>query len=1255
MTIPHHRGTINVKKKEMMDPNGLLEHHKELHEQFSQILSTIKKIETPKSEAPTFAITTRLGVSTQDPPFPAPPRSTYVNLIKGETKKEATEDANQALYKNPHRPSIFYEPSKSSILPFPSRLKKHKKDDKDERHLLIFKQIHINLPFLKAMIHMPKVAKVLKYLLSHKEKLEKLNHDGKWPEEEEEESDEALAVSFCPRTELVKPLEWKAPKKRLKPSSFEPPKLKLKELSKIVFLQENNQLLVVISSALSTVKKARLLEVLRNHKGPITWSITDINGIDSSFCTNNILMKDEFKPSVQPQRRVNPNIKEVATAKVKNVNGEAQLQALVDKKKVIISEASIRIDLRFEDEGGVDCLSNKVMFEQLTLMRHNVIFVISSHIKKVFANMKREGKDFSRKKKQKSKGKQRKEIEVPSPTSEIPNEERLPITSNDPLPSARRLESSTEASLGDQEDASKQGRMIDNTYQDVEISLVDDTQGRMNEEDMFREVSTADLVTTAGEVVTTAGIEVTTASTTPQISKDELTLAHTLIEIKAAKPKAITTAATTVTAAGFVPMDTKLVKVSDKAVKGSEKAEEGSFKRVAGKLEQGDAKRQMIEEENESKKLKRCLETIPVNDDDVTIKATPISFKSPTIVDYKIFKEQRKSFFKIIRADVEKMYPFTRNILHQMWNDVRLQVDYEVHMAYDLLRLIGRVKKKSVKRLVEKRVAKAIEEYENTRANLDYVGTSKGNTGNAGGTMNVQGCSHKTFMNGKPYSFNGTEGIVGLRRWIEKIENVHILGLVNANRIPWTEFKSVMTTEYCPATKIQRMEQELWTLTLKGDAIEAYNNCFHELALMCPDLVPNENKKIKRYIRWFPERIKGNITSSRPTTLHEAINMARELVEQAVQGKATREIDCRVRHPDAGENYLQDATCYGCDEKRHLKNKCPKRTNHQNEGARARAYVMGTENTQQDPYMVTCTLLVNDHYACILFDLGVEKSFVSTAFTPFIDIAPTALNSSYEVELVDGKVVSTNTILRGCTLSLFNYMFKIDLLPTRLGSFDVILGMDWLSNQHVVIVCYEKIVRMPLPNGEILEIQGERPEKDLRSLSCIKDDEKKLDDIHIARDFLKIFPDDLSPLPPVREIEFRIDLIPGTLLVVKSPYQLAPLEMLELSNQLKELQEKGFIGPSHSPWGVFVLFFQKKDDALRMCIDYKELNKLTIKNRYPLTIIDDLFNQLQGVCYFSKIDLCSRYHQLRVQEEDIPKPRLEPDMGTLSSQSCHLG
>ncbi|GKA87892.1 reverse transcriptase domain-containing protein [Tanacetum coccineum] len=154
-----------------------------------------------------------------------------------------------------------------------------------------------------------------------------------------------------------------------------------------------------------------------------------------------------------------------------------------------------------------------------------------------------------------------------------------------------------------------------------------------------------------------------------------------------------------------------------------------------------------------------------------------------------------------------------------------------------------------------------------------------------------------------------------------------------------------------------------------------------------------------------------------------------------------------------------------------------------------------------NPNVVRVRFFLMSTTSCIILYSGAEKSFVSSAFTPFIDIAPTALNTSYKVELADGKVVSTNTILRSCTLVLLNHVFKIDLLSTRLGSFDVIVGMDWLSYHRAVIDCYEKIFLIPLPNGEILEVQGERPKKDPGSLACIKAEKGSLRTFG-CRDFL---------------------------------------------------------------------------------------------------------------------------------------------------------
>ncbi|GJW39332.1 putative reverse transcriptase domain-containing protein [Tanacetum coccineum] len=320
--------------------------------------------------------------------------------------------------------------------------------------------------------------------------------------------------------------------------------------------------------------------------------------------------------------------------------------------------------------------------------------------------------------------------------------------------------------------------------------------------------------------------------------------------------------------------------------------------------------------------------------------------------------------------------------------------------------------------------------------------------------------------------------------------------------------------------------------------------------------------------------------------------------------------------------------CYECGSTDHVRSACPRlnraqgseenRLNqvaannggqgHGNQGsqARGRAFMLGTEEARQDPNIVT-------------------------------GLKPSELGFKYEIEIASGQLVEIDKVIKGCKLEIDGHVFDIDLIPFRHESFDVIIGMDWLSNYKAEIICHEKVVRIPLSDGKVLRVLGERPEEKARFLMGAKASDKKQEEIVVVRDFPKVFPDDLSGLPPIREIEFRIELIPGATPVAKSPYRLAPSELEELSGQLKELQDKGFIRPSSSPWGAPILFVKKKDGSFRMCIDYRELNKLTVKNRYPLPRIDDLFDQLQGSQFFSKIDLRSGYHQLRVHEDDIPK------------------
>ncbi|GJR74881.1 putative reverse transcriptase domain-containing protein [Tanacetum coccineum] len=503
-------------------------------------------------------------------------------------------------------------------------------------------------------------------------------------------------------------------------------------------------------------------------------------------------------------------------------------------------------------------------------------------------------------------------------------------------------------------------------------------------------------------------------------------------------------------------------------------------------------------------------------------------------------------------------------------------------------------------------------------------------------------------MKCNPNNFYGTEGAIELRRWFEKTKSV--FGISECAEGKKVRFAVAMLQEpalswwnakFCPIEEVQRMEHELWNLKVKEYNIVAYTQRFNELALICLRIIEQERVKVDAYIWGLTDNIKGEVTSSKSAHLNEAVCMAHKLMEQKSQARDERILEgkkrkwesfqsgnssgksnhrdnsrhktfaeitkardarahchncgkighkaryCKEKNVAMGANALPILSCYACSEQGHTRNRCPRKVKQEKVGeVRGRAYAI-KEAEPKDPNVVTDTSMLN--------------------------IDPIKIRSSYEVELADGRV------------------------------------------HDAVIVCGEKVVRIPYGN-KMLIVESDKGVSRLKVISCIKarkyvergchlflahvtekkSKEKRLEDVPVIRDFPEVFPEELPGLPPPRQVEFRIDLVPGAAPVARAPYRLAPSEMRELSVQLQELLEKGFIRPSSSPWGAPVLFVKKKDGSFRMCIDYRELNKLTIKNRYPLPRIDDLFDQLQGSSVYSKIDLRSGYHQLRIKEEDIP-------------------
>ncbi|GJT40105.1 putative nucleotidyltransferase, ribonuclease H [Tanacetum coccineum] len=383
----------------------------------------------------------------------------------------------------------------------------------------------------------------------------------------------------------------------------------------------------------------------------------------------------------------------------------------------------------------------------------------------------------------------------------------------------------------------------------------------------------------------------------------------------------------------------------------------------------------------------------------------------------------------------------------------------------------------------------------------------------------------------------------------------------------WEDFKILMREEFCPSNEMQKLETELWNHAMVGAGHATYTDRFHELARL----------------------IRGMVAAIEPTTIQKAMQLAGALTDEAIRNGSIKK-------------YLEKRGNMGEPNKDRNGRDDNKRTRTGN------AFAITTIPARREN---TCVLPVASiiHLRNPVAARGACFEYEGTDH--YKSACPRGQGRGNNGNQARGRAFMLGAEeARQDPNIVTGHNFDIHLIPFGKGSFDVIVGMDWLSKHKAAIICHEKVVRIPLRNGEVLRVIGERPDEMMRHLMSAKANEQKLEEIVVVRDFFEVFPDDLSGLPHIREIEFQIELIPGAIPVVKSPYRLAPSEMEEL-----------------------------------MCIDYRELNKLTIKNHYPLLRIDDLFDQLQGSQYFSKIDLRSGYHQLRVHEDDIPKTAFKTRYG----------
>ncbi|XP_057808412.1 uncharacterized protein LOC131022884 [Salvia miltiorrhiza] len=450
--------------------------------------------------------------------------------------------------------------------------------------------------------------------------------------------------------------------------------------------------------------------------------------------------------------------------------------------------------------------------------------------------------------------------------------------------------------------------------------------------------------------------------------------------------------------------------------------------------------------------------------------------------------------------------------------------------------------------------------------------------------------------------------------------------------ISWRTFKERVMGKYFPKAFRKQKEIELMNLKQGNLTVLEYERKFTQLARFTPHLVDTDEKKAWRFENGLRPEIGGHLAALNITSYSEILERA-----QAVASRL--KLDNSIARPQHTGG------------KRQWDDRDKKRSNQPEKKPRSN---MG-DNQGFMPNKPLCPRCQRHHFGECRYgennknnnwgmNQGNNNNNNDARRGEARVYAMNQEEMNGEAQTMSGKAVEIDRLAKGVLVEIGKRTLEAELFILEMMDFDVILGMDWLSQNHAVIKCRDREVVFQHPGKDQFSFRGNKTRRTPHIISAMKavnmmkkvdcqaclvnvmsstPADLKIEDIPVVREYPEVFPEDVTGIPPDRQVEFTIDLLPGATPISKAPYRMAPPKLEELKIQIQELLDKGFIHPSVSPWGAPVLFVKKKDETMRMCIDYRELNKLTIKNKYPLPRIEDLFDQLKGAGVFSKIDLRS--------------------------------